>query len=86
MARAPLFLAREGYRRRRLADMARLLPVLGAALFLVPALDAGDGLGAGMLIYLFIAWFWLILASAFVSSRLVRAAPRAPAEPSREAP
>ncbi|RBO54237.1 hypothetical protein DSD19_02260 [Rhodovulum sp. BSW8] len=86
MARAPLFLAREGYRRRRLADMARLLPVLGAALFLVPALDARDGLGAGMLIYLFSAWFGLILASAFVSARLARAAPPEGAELASEPP
>ncbi|WP_414898270.1 hypothetical protein [Rhodovulum sp. YEN HP10] len=86
MARAPLFLAREGYRRRRLADMARVLPVLGAALFLIPALDAEEGLGSGMLIFLFSAWFWLILASAFVSSRLIRAVPRETDEPSGEAP
>ncbi|TCP38048.1 hypothetical protein [Rhodovulum marinum] len=72
MGRAPLFLARQGYRRRRLADMARLLPVLGLALFLAPALDSRDGLTAGMLIFLFVAWAGLIVASAVLARRLCR--------------
>ena len=70
MPRPPLFLAREGYRRRRLADMARLLPIVGLALFLLPLLDASDGLSAGMLVYLFVAWALLILASAILARRL----------------
>ena len=72
MSRAPLFLARAGYRRRRLADMARLLPLLGLALFLVPVLDAEDGLSAAMLIYLFSAWAGLIVLSAVVARLLCR--------------
>jgi len=72
VGRAPLFLARQGYRRRRLADMARLLPILGLALFLIPALDARDGLSAAMLIYLFAAWAGLIVASALLARRLCR--------------
>ena len=35
---APLYLARRSYRRRRLRDAARILPVLGAALMVVPIL------------------------------------------------
>ncbi|SIO12080.1 hypothetical protein SAMN05444722_0499 [Rhodovulum sp. ES.010] len=84
MGRAPLFLAREGYRRRRLADMARFLPVLGAALFLVPALDARDGLSAAMLIYLFGAWGGLILASGLLARRLCRSAGTGQAAEARE--
>ncbi|GAA0309112.1 hypothetical protein [Rhodovulum strictum] len=72
MGRATLFLAREGYRRRRLADMARLLPLLGLALFLVPVLDAEDGLTAAMLIYLFAVWGGLIALSALVARLLCR--------------
>ncbi|MBN2906998.1 MAG: hypothetical protein JXJ18_09850 [Rhodobacteraceae bacterium] len=80
MARAPLFLARQGYRRRRLADMARLMPVLGLALFLVPLLDANGGFGAGMLIYLFTVWFGLIAGTAVLARRLCVAAQQQDAE------
>ena len=68
----PLFLPRARYRRRRLRDAARLLPVFGAFLILLPILwspattqgsDTGpDG------IYLFAVWAGLI-ALAFVLSR-----------------
>ena len=34
----PVFLERQSYRRRRLMDAARLLPLLGALLFAVPLL------------------------------------------------
>ncbi|ARE38384.1 hypothetical protein RGUI_0243 [Rhodovulum sp. P5] len=70
MGRPPMFLARQGYRRRRLADVSRLLPILGLALFLFPVLDAEDGLTAAMLLYLFAAWFGLIVISLFVARRL----------------
>ena len=68
----PLFLARRSYRRRRLMDAARLLPVLGVVLILLPALwvpaqtpapDTGRG---G--IYLFAVWIALIVA-AFAIAR-----------------
>nr|WP_294614957.1 hypothetical protein [uncultured Roseovarius sp.] len=36
--RGPVFLARRTYRRRRLADGARLLPVIGTVLFFIPLL------------------------------------------------
>ena len=68
----PLFLPRAGYRRRRLRDAARLLPLFGAFLFLLPILwspattrgsdTAPDG------IYLFAVWAGLI-AAAFLLSR-----------------
>lgn len=73
MNRAPLFLARQGYRRRRLTDMARLMPMLGLALFLLPLLDAAEGLDAATLVYLFLAWAGLILASALLSRHQLRA-------------
>lgn len=70
----PLFLAPATYRRRRLTDAARLLPVAGGFLFLLPVLwapaateirdTAPDGL------YLFAVWTGLIVAAALVSRGL----------------
>lgn len=67
----PLFLARAPYRRRRLRDAARLLPVLGMFLLLLPLLwtpDAGMALQSGDVIYFLAVWLILIgLAAAFAS-------------------
>ncbi|WP_240496907.1 hypothetical protein [Thioclava sp. F1Mire-8] len=68
----PLFLARRSYRRRRLMDAARLLPLVGLVLILIPGLwhpaqtpmpDTGRG---GL--YLFGVWIALIVA-AFAIAR-----------------
>ena len=59
--REPLFLARQSYRRRRIEDAARLLPLLGVVLFLLP-LMVGGAIGNVRLAYVFSAWFGLILA------------------------
>ena len=74
-SRRPLFLARHGYRRRRIMDAARVLPLIGAFLFLVPLLwsggsggDADTGVGV---VYLFTIWLGLIVA-AFVFSLSLR--------------
>ncbi|WP_430463993.1 hypothetical protein [Tabrizicola sp.] len=70
MPGGPLFLARAVYRRRRLRDAARLLPVVGLFLMLLPALgrdsagDVGDG------IYLFVLWALLIVAAAVLAPGL----------------
>jgi hypothetical protein len=65
----PLFLARAPYRRRRLRDAARLLPVFGAVLLLLPLLwtaGARMSLRSGDLIYFFTIWLVLIgIAAAF---------------------
>lgn len=65
----PLFLARAPHRRRRLRDAARLLPVLGAFLLLLPLLwapEARMSLSSGDVIYFFSVWLLLIgLAAAF---------------------
>jgi hypothetical protein len=64
-----LFLARAPYRLRRLRDAARVLPVLGLFLLLLPLLwapDARMALTAGDIIYFFGVWLVLIaLAAAF---------------------
>jgi hypothetical protein len=67
----PMFLARAPYRRRRLRDAARLLPVLGLFLLLMPLLWTPDGrmaLSSGDVIYFFSVWLILIgLAAAFAN-------------------
>lgn len=67
--RRPLFLARAPYRRRRLRDAARLLPVLGLFLLLLPLLwspEARMSLRAADVVYFFAVWLVLIaLAAAF---------------------
>ena len=76
----PLFLARESYRRRRVIDAARLLPVFGTVLFLVPILwdlagpHATDPEASPRLaqrgLYLFAVWGGLILVAAVLAARL----------------
>ncbi|MGB5557463.1 MAG: hypothetical protein WBN04_05565 [Paracoccaceae bacterium] len=67
----PLFLARHGYRRRRIMDAARVLPVLGAFLFFVPLLWTGESGGEAStrvgVVYLFAIWLGLIVAALFLS-------------------
>lgn len=76
MARAPLYLARETYRRRRLTDAARLLPVVGIVLIVLPLLwTSSDGAGpgtAGAKLYLFSVWFGLVIAAHLLSRALSR--------------
>jgi hypothetical protein len=74
--REPAFLARGSYRRRRVVDAARVLPFAGLFLFLLPVLwgeeqPVGTAWGG---IYIFVAWFALILASAVLSHLLARGA------------
>lgn len=69
-----LFLERRTYRKNRLQDAARLLPVLGAILFFGPVFitdDTGGEAGtslAAWLVYCFVVWLGLI-ALTFVVSR-----------------
>lgn len=75
MARAPrppLFLARGHYRRRRLRDAARLLPLVGLFLLILPVL-AGPGLATGRAaVYVFWVWGLLILGAAALAPALAR--------------
>ena len=66
----PLFLARQSYRRRRLGDAARVLPILGLVLMLMPVLWADGATTRGGLIYIFVTWAILILVVAVISTRL----------------
>ncbi len=72
---SPLFLARGTYRQRRLRDAAKLLPVVGGLLWMIPLLwpRGPDGqLVSVALLYIFGIWAGLI-GLAFVLSRLLRA-------------
>lgn len=75
---------RDMYRRRRVMDTARLLPMLGSVLFLLPMLYAsGSGTARGV-VYLFVVWFCLIVAAVIIERRLsepLRKADRAQAAP-----
>lgn len=74
--RGPVFLARRSYRQRRMRDAARLLPVAGAFLFLLPILwapaetEARDTAIDGA--YLFVVWFVLIVTAALMARGLGR--------------
>jgi hypothetical protein len=72
---APLFLERRSYRRRRLGDAARLLPVFGLVLILLPILWSPDATGAARTtawegVYLFVVWAALIVIAAVLSRAL----------------
>ena len=77
--RPPVFVPRAAYRQRRLRDLARLLPLVGAVLFLIPLLwpQRGDGLSgevqmtSGAIVYIFATWAALVVVSALIS-RLLR--------------
>lgn len=70
--RAPLFLARKVYRRRRLRDAARLLPFLGLFLMLLPALWSPGRGGGGAAVFVFSVWALLILGAAALAPGLAR--------------
>ncbi len=69
MARDPVFLERKSYRRRRLLDAVRLLPLLGLALWMVPLMWAvpttqpSEGVPmSAALYYVFGIWGGVLLA------------------------
>ncbi len=71
-AREPIFLARQSYRRRRLGDAAKLIPVIGAILLLMPILWGGAARTSGGLLYIFSVWAILIALVAMISRRLAQ--------------
>jgi len=71
-----MFLERRTYRRRRLMDAARLLPVVGLLLFMVPllwALNRTDAAAtSSTMVYVFAVWAVLIAAAVVLSRALSR--------------
>jgi len=66
----PVFLERQSYRRRRLSDAARLMPVVGLVLLILPILWADRATTAGGIVYIFTVWAGLIAATRLISRRL----------------
>lgn len=83
---SPLFLERKSYRRKRIMDGARALPLLGSVLILLPALwTKGGEMGtAGEAVYVFALWIWLIVVAALLSRPLHAALRRASKPPVSE--
>lgn len=69
----PLFLERESYRRRRLIDAARLLPVLGFLALCLPILWPDGRFTSVGVIYLFVVWICLIAVARLLVRRLGKA-------------
>jgi hypothetical protein len=87
--RPPEFLARRSYRLRRLMDAARLLPIFGLLLLLLPMLRADSDTAAPPTamegVYLFAVWGGLIVM-AYVASLWLRKTLDQPAQPAQPAP
>ncbi|CUH82645.1 hypothetical protein SAMN04488093_1219 [Tropicibacter naphthalenivorans] len=65
----PLFVERQTYRRRRLVDAARALPVLGLMLWWVPllwSLPEEPMPASTALIYIFLVWAGLVAAAGLL--------------------
>lgn len=78
---SPVFVERRTYRRRRLVDAARLLPVLGVALICLPLLWISEGGPKTSTTYAMIYFFGLWVALTVVTGLLAKylkedAAPR----------
>ncbi len=66
-----VFLERKSYRKRRMMDAARVLPLVGVVLVLIPLFwSRGDGGTSAALIYYFGVWLLLIVVAAVLSRRL----------------
>ena len=77
----PLYLARDSYRQRRLGDAARLLPVLGFLMLLLPGFMT---ITVEALIYIFSVWAFLIVLVGLMSRPLSRSVPSESAPPSED--
>ncbi|WP_435229152.1 hypothetical protein ACMAZE_11000 [Pseudopelagicola sp. nBUS_20] len=69
--RASVFLEHQSYRRRRVIDTIRILPVVGALLWGVPLLwprDSSEGIAtSNAVIYLFSVWCALVIMGALMA-------------------
>lgn len=69
-----VFLEKKTYRRRRMHDAARALPVLGVILLMLPLMwsidDGTTTSNADAMLYVFAVWCLLIILSAVVSRAL----------------
>lgn len=72
--KAAVFVDRRGYRRRRMTDAARLLPILGTGLICIPLLwkrpEGAEISTSTVMIYLFLVWGGLAFLAAMISGYL----------------
>jgi hypothetical protein len=69
--RQPLFLARESYRKRRLRDGARVLPIFGTVLLMLPLMwPAQPQMVLSHWIFVFVLWLALIALAAILAPGL----------------
>lgn len=72
----PMFLERDGYRRRRIADAARIVPVFGGILIMVPLIwvkgPEGGITTVQAFLYIFGIWAIMVGLAAFMSPLLKR--------------
>jgi len=66
----PVFLERQSYRRRRWSDAARLMPVVGLILLILPLLWADQATTSGGILYIFCVWALLIAGTRIIARRL----------------
>ncbi|MDE0850201.1 hypothetical protein [Yoonia sp.] len=66
----PLYLARASYRQRRLRDIIRILPLAGFLAWILPVMSGQVPATSAVGLYIFAGWIVLIVASAWVTSRL----------------
>ena len=68
------FLERNGYRQRRLRDVARMLPIVGGIFWTIPLLwsenETNGVSNATALIYIFGIWIIVIVLTAIISKLL----------------
>ncbi|MCA8879673.1 MAG: hypothetical protein KDA73_06865 [Rhodobacteraceae bacterium] len=87
--RPGLFVARQSYRRRRLVDAVRLLPVFAVVLVLMPLLWGAGSAAPGLserAIYLFVLWLVLVAAAGLLSRALQATDAVAKPDPDADSP
>jgi len=78
-----VFLQRSSYRQRRLRDAARMMPVLGLVLWMLPlswqSEAEGGNAGSSAALYIFGVWVLLIVATGVLARRVRTEAAQSPA-------
>jgi type IV secretory pathway VirB2 component (pilin) len=72
------FLAKDTYRKRRMRDLARAVPVIGVVLLAIPMLWSVAALNSGATVYIFVVWVLLILLAAAISRVVSTDTPKTP--------
>jgi hypothetical protein len=78
LRRVPLYLARASYRRRRLIDAQKLLPIFLFLMYLIPLLWGDEStqtpVGGGVrgYVHVFSVWFGAIVIAGFITRALRR--------------